>query len=144
MKITGNTVLMAGGTSGIGLELARRFHEAGNKVILAGRNREAIDRITAEHEGIEGAVVDITDKASIRHLFETVTAEHPELDTIVAMAGIMRPEPVLDPGRWPRPRPRSRPTCWARSASCTPSLRSSRAGPPRRSSPSPRDWPTCR
>lgn len=97
MKINGNTILMAGGTSGIGLELALRFHEAGNKVIVAGRNREAIDRITAAHEGIEGAVFDVTDKASIQRLFETVTAEHPELDTLVAMAGIMRPEPVLEP-----------------------------------------------
>ncbi|WP_026931765.1 SDR family oxidoreductase [Glycomyces tenuis] len=98
MKITGNTVLIAGGTSGIGLELALRFHQAGNKVIVAGRRREALDAIAAEHRGIETEQFDITDNASIRRLFETVTAKHPRLNALVAMAGIMRPEPVLDSG----------------------------------------------
>ncbi|MBE1877987.1 SDR family oxidoreductase [Myceligenerans pegani] len=97
MKITGNTILMAGGTSGIGLELALRFHRAGNKVIVAGRRRETLEAIAAEHDGIEYEVFDVTDNASIRRLFETVTAKHPELDTLVAMAGIMRPERILDP-----------------------------------------------
>ncbi|WP_046469258.1 SDR family oxidoreductase [Allosalinactinospora lopnorensis] len=98
MKTTGNTVLVAGGTSGIGLELARRFHAAGNKVIVAGRRRRLLDEIAAEHDGIEGEVLDITDDASIRRLFETVTTQHPELNVLIAMAGVMVPERVLDPG----------------------------------------------
>lgn len=51
MKISGNTIFIPGGTSGIGLGLALRFHAAGNKVIVAGRRKELLDRITAEHPG---------------------------------------------------------------------------------------------
>src|SRR5690606_290778 len=97
MKLKGNTVLVAGGTSGIGLALAVRLHEAGNKVIVAGRRRDRLERIAAEHEGIEGEVVDVTDEASVRRLLATVTAKHPELNVLVAMAGIMTTERVLDP-----------------------------------------------
>jgi uncharacterized oxidoreductase len=98
MKTTGNTILVAGGTSGIGLELALRFHAAGNKVIVAGRRRHLLDEIVAEHHGIEGELLDITDQASIKQLFETATAKHPELNALIVMAGIMAPEKVLDPG----------------------------------------------
>lgn len=96
MKTTGNTILVAGGTSGIGLALALRLHEAGNQVIVAGRRRDRLDQITAEHPGIEGEVLDITDKASIQRLYETVTAKHPQLNAVVAMAGVMSWERVLD------------------------------------------------
>ncbi|MQA83378.1 MAG: SDR family NAD(P)-dependent oxidoreductase [Streptosporangiales bacterium] len=97
MKITGNTVLMAGGTSGIGRGLAIRLHEAGNRVIVAGRRREQLDEIVAAHDGIDAELLDITDPRSIRRLFETVTEKHPDLNVLVAMAGIMIPEKVLGP-----------------------------------------------
>lgn len=97
MKITGNTVLVAGATSGIGRGLAIRLHHAGNRVIVAGRRRELLDDLVATHEGMEAEVVDITDDASVRGLFDRVTEKHPDLNVVVAMAGIMVAEPVLDP-----------------------------------------------
>ena len=54
MKPTGNTIFMTGGTSGIGLGLARRFRDLGNTVIISGRRKDLLDRIAAE-DGIEGS-----------------------------------------------------------------------------------------
>jgi short-subunit dehydrogenase involved in D-alanine esterification of teichoic acids len=97
MKMTGNTILITGGTSGIGLGLALRLHEAGNKVIVAGRRKELLDSITTDHPGIESLVLDVADPASIARAAETVAAGHPELNVLVNNAGIMLLENLLDP-----------------------------------------------
>ncbi|WP_405816116.1 SDR family NAD(P)-dependent oxidoreductase [Streptomyces sp. NBC_01390] len=97
MKLTGNTILITGGTSGIGLGLALRLHEAGNKVIVAGRRKELLDEITAEHPGIDGLVLDVADPDSIAHARKTVAASHPGLNVLVNNAGIQVLESVLDP-----------------------------------------------
>ncbi|MEU9266316.1 SDR family oxidoreductase [Streptomyces sp. NPDC048251] len=97
MKTTGNTILVTGGTSGIGLGLALRLHEAGNKVIVAGRRKELLDEITTGHPGIEALVLDVADPASIARAREAVASAHPELNVLVNNAGIMLRENLLDP-----------------------------------------------
>jgi short-subunit dehydrogenase involved in D-alanine esterification of teichoic acids len=95
--MTGNTILITGGTSGIGLGLALRLHEAGSKVIVAGRRKELLDEITAEHPGIDALVLDVADPDSIARARETVAASHPDLNVLVNNAGIMLRENLLDP-----------------------------------------------
>jgi short-subunit dehydrogenase involved in D-alanine esterification of teichoic acids len=101
MKMTGNTILITGGTSGIGRGLALRLHEAGNRVIVAGRRKELLDEITAEHPGIEALVLDVSDPASITRAAERVASSYPELNVLVNNAGIMLPENLLDPASLP-------------------------------------------
>lgn len=95
MKTTGNAIFISGGTSGIGLGLALRFHEAGNKVIVSGRRRALLDKIVAEHAGIEAVALDVEDPASISNAFTTVTSRFPELNVLINMAGIMQAENLL-------------------------------------------------
>jgi uncharacterized oxidoreductase len=101
MKTTGNTILVTGGTSGIGLGLARRWHDAGNKVIVAGRRKELLDQIVAEHPGIESLVLDVADSTAITAAAETLTATHPQLNVLVNNAGIGLRENLLDPASLP-------------------------------------------
>lgn len=97
MDIAGNTILIAGGTSGIGLGLALRFHAAGSRVIVAGRREALLAQIAADHPGIDTAVLDIADPHSIATLRDGLAASHPDLDAVVVMAGIMLPEDLRDP-----------------------------------------------
>lgn len=97
MQLTGRTILMAGGTSGIGLGLALRFLAEGNRVIVAGRRSDVLEEIAADHPGIHTIVLDIADPASIARVRDALLASHPDLDVVVAMAGIMLPEDLRDP-----------------------------------------------
>ncbi|WP_067142713.1 SDR family oxidoreductase [Microtetraspora malaysiensis] len=100
MKITGNTVLITGATSGIGLGLARRLKDEGNEVVIAGRRKDAIDEVSARF-GFDGVVIDVSDAESIKNGVRTVIERHPELNVVVNNAGIMLPENVLEPGWLP-------------------------------------------
>lgn len=97
MKISGNTILITGGTSGIGFGLALRFHQAGNKVIVAGRRRALLDRITTDHPGIDAIVLDVADPASIADAAKTMSTRYPGLNVVVNNAGVMLQENLRDP-----------------------------------------------
>lgn len=92
MNISGNTIFIPGSTSGIGLALALELQAKGNTVIVGGRRAELLERIAAEHPGIDTVQIDTTDAASIESAAKEVLAKHPDLNVLVAMAGIMRIE----------------------------------------------------
>ena len=97
MDITGNTVFIPGATSGIGLALALRLHEEGNTVVIGGRRTALLEQITAEHPGLHAVPIDTADPVSIQRAAAQVLAEHPDLDVLVTMAGIMRVEDWTTP-----------------------------------------------
>jgi short-subunit dehydrogenase involved in D-alanine esterification of teichoic acids len=98
MDVTDRTVFIAGATSGIGLELARRFAAAGSTVIVGGRRTDRLDRIASE--GFATAAIDVTSQDSIDRARDTVLRTHPGLDTIVTMSGIGIPEDLRDPAHF--------------------------------------------
>lgn len=92
MKITGNTILITGGGSGIGRALAEVFHAQGNQVIITGRRKEALDKTTADNPGMKSLVLDVEDSASIRSFGAQVATDYPTLNVLINNAGIMRAE----------------------------------------------------
>ncbi len=90
MKMTNRTVLITGGTSGIGLELAKQLLERGNTVIVTGRVQRKLDDARRAVRGLHAIKSDVTDPAAIRSLHDHLSREFPDLDVIVNNAGIMR------------------------------------------------------
>ncbi|HEY0259930.1 MAG TPA: SDR family NAD(P)-dependent oxidoreductase [Lacisediminihabitans sp.] len=93
MDISTRTVFIPGATSGIGLALALRLKKEGSTVIIGGRRTELLDRLAAEH-GLDTAVIDTTDPASVLAARDRVLVRHPDLDVVITMAGIMLAEDV--------------------------------------------------
>ena len=92
MNISGNTVFIPGSTSGIGLALAVELQARGNTVIVGGRRADLLEQIAARHPGLDTVQIDSSDPASIDSAAKEVLARHPDLNVLVAMAGIMRIE----------------------------------------------------
>jgi uncharacterized oxidoreductase len=95
MKLTGNTILITGGGSGIGRGLAEAFQALGNTVIIAGRRQQALDATTAANPGMRSAQLDIDNADAIRAFGARMAKEYPALNVVIHNAGIMRPENLL-------------------------------------------------
>lgn len=96
MNLSGNTILVTGGGSGIGRGLAEALHAMGNQVIIAGRRKATLDETTAANQGMRSLELDIESRDGIRSFGDRVAGEYPSLNVLINNAGIMRAEKLLE------------------------------------------------
>jgi uncharacterized oxidoreductase len=102
MKLTGRTILITGGSAGIGLAFALKFAELGNEVIVTGRRQKVLDAVKAKHPNLQVIRSDVADSAQIAALARNIKDNYPKLDVLMNNAGIMLhknlkvPAPDLD------------------------------------------------
>ena len=96
MQTSGNTILITGGGSGIGRELAHKWHDLGNTVIVAGRTQASLDETAVGHANIHTMIVDVGDADDLARFAKKVVEVHPAINVLVNNAGIMRFEDITE------------------------------------------------
>jgi len=89
MKLTGRTILITGGSAGIGLAFALKFLELGNEVIVTGRRQALLNQVKAKYPKLHTIQSDVADPAQTAALAARVKSDFPKLDVLMNNAGIM-------------------------------------------------------
>lgn len=88
MDITGNTILITGAATGIGLEAAKLFDQHGNRLIMVARNEDRLEREAARLKGAHTFACDISEADQVGRLVDYVRSEHGEINMIFLNAGV--------------------------------------------------------
>ena len=83
MKISNNTVLITGGSAGIGFEIAKLFSEKGNQVIITGRNKERLQKAASKIKNATAIPCDVTNEQEVNSLVKRLQEEFPELNILI-------------------------------------------------------------
>lgn len=87
MKTTDNTVLIIGGSAGIGLEIAKAFSESNNHVIITGRDQQRLQNAANQLKNVTALVSDVTDSLQVDQLVSTLQKDFPNLNLVINNAG---------------------------------------------------------
>jgi len=88
MRLTGRTILITGGSAGIGLAFALKFLELGNDVIVTGRRQTVLDAVKARHPRLHTIQSDSGDSEQIATLAARLKWDFPQLDVLMNNAGV--------------------------------------------------------
>jgi len=88
MKLSGNTIFITGGTSGLGLAFAEKYYELGNKVIICGRREDRLNQLKEKHPGLITYSCDISDSSQRESISSMIIKDHPDLNILMNNAGI--------------------------------------------------------
>jgi uncharacterized oxidoreductase len=102
MKTSGNTILITGGGTGIGLALAVRFLQQGNEVIICGRRLEKLNEAQRQYPQLHIYQCDLSQESARHDLFEKVTHDFPKLNVLMNNAGVSLPTRLDRPESWPQ------------------------------------------
>jgi uncharacterized oxidoreductase len=97
MNLTGNTIFITGGGSGIGKGLAEALHKLGNQVIISGRRKGRLEETTKANPGMQWIELNVEDPASIKAVSARLIVEHPKLNVLINNAGIMQIDDAAGP-----------------------------------------------
>ncbi|HEV7383192.1 MAG TPA: SDR family NAD(P)-dependent oxidoreductase [Dyadobacter sp.] len=90
MELNSSTILITGGTSGIGLEFVKQLSELGATILITGRNQKALNETKKRFPNIHTFQSDVASPHDIKKLYEEVTQQFPQLNMIINNAGLMR------------------------------------------------------
>jgi len=100
MELKGNTILITGGSSGIGMALAARFVELGNEVIVTGRREAALQAFKDQYPSAHTRVNDAGNPLERVALANWATREYPSLNVLINNAGIQRKVSLQEAEPW--------------------------------------------
>jgi len=99
MKTSQNTVLLIGGTAGIGLEIAKQLTALDNHVIITGRTQERLDAAAASLQNVTTILSDVSKVEDVDHLVTRIKAEFPQLNIVINNAGRALFYNLVDPSQ---------------------------------------------
>ncbi len=96
MKLSGNTILVTGGSSGIGLEISKQLLQKSNKVIICGRSQKKLDEAKKLNPELIVYQCDISQKEQINELVNKIESEHPDINVLINNAAIVHKTSFVD------------------------------------------------
>lgn len=87
MKITGNKIVITGGSSGIGLALAIAFKSKGNQILITGRDKFKLETAAALY-GFDSFQLDFNDKRQLKTFIDAVNSDYHDMNVLINNAGV--------------------------------------------------------